>query len=58
MSENNFKELENRKIEKYGEASEKIIENIESNMNVYKSIADTVDLFTDKLIQVFIKINN
>lgn len=54
---NNFKELEKFKLKKYGNAPDKIQNNIEQNMNFFKTIASTIDLFTEKLIKTFVKMN-
>lgn len=54
---NNFKELEEFKLKKYGNAPDNIQDNIEQNMNFFKTIASTVELFTEKLIKTFVKMN-
>lgn len=58
MDTNNFKDLEKYKITKFGESPDNIKNNIEKNINIFKTIGETVELFTDKLIKTFIKINN
>ena len=55
--DNNFTKLEELNIKKFGSAPKKIQENIERNMSVFKRIGDTVDLFTEKFIKTFIKMN-
>lgn len=57
MEKNNFKELENYKIEEFGEVPKKVIENVEKNRNLFSTIGETLDLFTEKMIQTIIKIN-
>lgn len=56
--ENNFKKLEEYNIKKYGAAPKQIQENIENNINVFKTIGETIELFTDKFIKTFIKMNS
>ena len=58
MENNNFKELENHKIKKFGNSPDNIQKNIEQNISIYKTIGDTLELYTDKLIKTIIKINN
>ena len=54
---NNFQELESYKIKKHGEAPKKVQDNIEKNLVFFKTIGHTVELFTDKFIKTFIKMN-
>lgn len=58
MENNNFKELEKYKIRKFGNSPDIIKKNIEQNISIYKTIGDTLELYTDKLIKTIIKINN
>lgn len=58
MEENNFKQLEKYKLKKFGEAPHKVNENIENNKNLFKTIGETMDLFTEKLVKTIIKINS
>jgi hypothetical protein len=57
MNHNNFKELEDYKIKKFGAVPPKINDNIEKNKNLLTTISETMDLFTDKFIKTIIKIN-
>jgi len=54
---NNFQELENFKVKKYGEAPKGVRDNIENNIVFFKTIGETIELFTDKFIKTFIKMN-
>lgn len=54
---NNFEELENLKIKKHGKAPKKVQENIESNLQLFKTVGYTIDLFTEKFIKTFVKMN-
>jgi hypothetical protein len=58
MEENIFKQLEKYKLKKFGEAPDKISENIEKNKNLFATIGETMDLFTEKLVKTIIKINS
>jgi len=55
---NNFKELEAYNVKKYGSAPKKVQENIENNLGLFKTIGETIDLFTEKFIKTFIKMNS
>ena len=57
MNRNNFKELEEYKIKKFGAVPPKVNDNIEKNKNLLTTISETMDLFTDKFIKTIIKIN-
>lgn len=54
---NNFTELEKFKLKKYGSVPDDIQKNIEQNMSFFKTVAETIDLFTEKLIKTFVKMN-
>ena len=54
---NNFQELENFKVKKHGEAPKGVRDNIENNIVFFKTIGETIELFTDKFIKTFIKMN-
>ncbi len=56
-NKNNFRQLENLKIKKHGEAPKKVLDNIEQNLVFFKTIGQTIELFTDKFIKTFIKMN-
>lgn len=58
MDENNFKELEKYKLEKFGSVPDKVNDNIEKNKNLLVTIGQTMDLFTEKLVKTIIKINS
>jgi len=55
--ENNFTKLENLNIKKFGSAPKGVQENIEKNFTMFKTIGETIELFTEKFIKTFIKMN-
>jgi hypothetical protein len=55
--ENNFTKLERLNIKKFGSAPKDIQDNINKNLSVFKTIGETVELFTEKFIKTFIKMN-
>lgn len=57
MENNNFKELEKWKLENAGEIPQKVEENINNNIELFKVIGESLDLFTEKLVQTIIEIN-
>lgn len=57
MENNNFKELEKWKLENAGEIPPKVEENINKNIELFKVIGESLDLFTEKLVQTIIEIN-
>ncbi len=57
MENNNFKELEKWKLENAGEIPQKVEENINKNIELFKTIGESLDLFTEKLVKTIIEIN-
>ena len=54
---NNFTELEKRKLEKYGKPPAGIQDNIDKNIRLLKTVGDSIELFTEKFIKTFVKLN-
>jgi hypothetical protein len=54
---NNFTDLEKIKLKKFGDAPNDIQDKIEQNINIFKTIGNTIDLYTEKFIKTFIKLN-
>ena len=54
---NNFTELEKRKLQKYGKPPADIQNNIDRNIHLLKTMGDSIELFTEKFIKTFIKMN-
>jgi len=57
VENNNFKELEKWKLENAGEIPQKVEENINKNIELFKTIGESLDLFTEKLVKTIIEIN-
>lgn len=57
MENNNFKELEKWKLENAGEIPQKVEDNINKNIELFRTIGESLDLFTEKLIKTIIEIN-
>jgi len=54
---NNFQELEDFKVRKHGEAPREVHDKIDKNIVFLKTIGQTIELFTDKFLKTFIKMN-
>ena len=54
---NNFTELEKQKLKKYGKPPLDLQGNIDRNINLLKTMGDSIELFTEKFIKTLIKMN-
>ncbi len=58
MAKNNFKELEKLLIENRGNNSNKIKNNINSNINLFSFVSNLVELYIPKMGKVFTSFDN
>ncbi len=54
---NNFTELETLKLKKYGNPPSDIQDKIDKNISLLKTVGNTIELFSEKLIKTIIKLN-
>jgi hypothetical protein len=57
VEDNNFKELEKWKLENAGEIPQEVENNITKNIELFKTIGESMDLFTEKLVKTIIEIS-
>ena len=53
---NNFKKLEEDLISRHGEPPSKVKKNIDSTFGIFRIMADILDLFIPKMIQLFVNL--